>query len=320
MRAISLFAGIGGIDLGLERAGVTVVAHSENDAYASRILAKHWPNVPNLGDITQVDWEPWQGVDIIAGGFPCQDISLAGKGAGIDGERSGLWREYVRAIRVVRPRGVLVENVAALANRGLDRVLGDLASCGYDAEWDCVPAGGFGAPHLRDRMFVIAYGSYVEGRDESDRDGSDPGGGRGSDDGLRAGRNESRGAGATVAGSNTDSGGCSILECDVDGLGGAPQRRPITADTHRQRRNERDGSTVSVAKEPPGARRESESVGWSKPRVSRHWFVEPNVGRVADGVPHRVDRLRCLGNAVVPQVAEHIARILIDRLESLNVD
>ncbi len=156
LTVLSLFSGIGGLDLGLERAGMEIVAHSEINPYASKVLAKHWPSVPNLGDISTIT--AWPTVDVIAGGFPCQDVSVAGRGAGIhEGTRSGLWSEYVRAIREIRPRYVIVENVAALRSRGLDRVLADLASCGFDAEWDCIPAGAVGAPHVRDRIFVIAH-------------------------------------------------------------------------------------------------------------------------------------------------------------------
>ena len=177
MKVLSLFAGSGGIDLGLERAGMQIVAHSEIDPYACKVLAKHWPDVPNLGDISQVDfirdtgtgksWALWNDTqradvssDIICGGFPCQDVSRAGRRAGVNGgAKSGLWAEYLRAIRDLRPRYVIVENTATLATRGLDRVLGDLAACGYDAEWECIPAAAVGAPHIRDRIFVVAYAS-----------------------------------------------------------------------------------------------------------------------------------------------------------------
>src|SRR3972149_10628593 len=125
-------------------------------------MALRFPDAVSLGDITMIEWSDVERPDIICGGFPCQDISLAGKGAGIDGDKSGLWRYYADAIREIRPRGVLVENVAALLVRGLGRVLGDLAACGYDAEWDCVPAAAVGAPHRRDRSFVIAYPAMAD--------------------------------------------------------------------------------------------------------------------------------------------------------------
>lgn len=154
----SLFAGIGGFDLGLERAGFTIKWQVEIDSYCQRVLAKHWPGVKRYGDIRNIDWGTVPGVDVLCGGFPCQDISLAGKRAGIDGERSGLWSEYVRAIRALRPRYILVENVPGLlTNQYMGRVLGDLAEGGYDAEWQVLSAYAFGAPHLRRRVWIVAY-------------------------------------------------------------------------------------------------------------------------------------------------------------------
>ena len=153
----SLFSGIGGLDLGLERAGMTVRWQSEIDPYASRVLAKHWPDVPNHGDITTIDWSTIEPVDLICGGFPCQDISPGGKRVGISGERSGLWSEFVRALRCVRPRYAIVENSGDLTVRGLDVVLGDLCELGFDAEWSVVSACSMGAPHRRRRLFVVAY-------------------------------------------------------------------------------------------------------------------------------------------------------------------
>lgn len=152
----SLFAGIGGFDLGFERAGMVCKWQVEKDEFCQRVLAKHWPNVRRHDDVKTFPPEGDWYVDVICGGFPCQDISNAGQRAGIDGERSGLWSEYARIIRVLRPRLVVVENVAALLVRGMDRVLGDLAACGFDAEWDCLPASAFGAHHRRDRVFIIA--------------------------------------------------------------------------------------------------------------------------------------------------------------------
>lgn len=159
----SLFAGIGGFDLGFERAGMQCKWQVEIDPYCQRVLAKHWPDVRRWDDVrtflADIGWrlEEWI-VDVICGGFPCQDISTANaNGAGIDGDRSGLWSEYFRVIRTLRPRFAVVENVANLLKRGLGRVLGDLASIGYDAEWACIPACSFGAPHIRERVFVLAY-------------------------------------------------------------------------------------------------------------------------------------------------------------------
>jgi DNA (cytosine-5)-methyltransferase 1 len=153
----SLFSGIGGMDLGLERAGMECAWQVEIGDYATRVLTKHWPNVPKYRDVREVGKHNLEPVDLICGGFPCQDISNAGKRAGIDGERSGLWSEFHRIICELRPRYVLVENVAALLNRGMGRVLGDLAEVGYDAEWDCIRASDFGASHERERLFIVAY-------------------------------------------------------------------------------------------------------------------------------------------------------------------
>jgi DNA (cytosine-5)-methyltransferase 1 len=156
----SLFAGIGGMDLGLERAGLTCKWQVEIDPFCRRVLAKHWPDVPRHDDVRTFpdgpDIERWR-VDLVAGGFPCQDISHAGGKAGIDGERSGLWGEFCRILGILRPRFAIVENVSALLDRGIGRVLGDLACIGFDAEWSIVSACSVGAPHLRERVFILAH-------------------------------------------------------------------------------------------------------------------------------------------------------------------
>jgi DNA (cytosine-5)-methyltransferase 1 len=153
----SLFSGVGGLDLGFERAGFRVAWQCEINPFARRVLAKHWPDVSCYEDIRTIGAANVAPVDVLIGGFPCQDISIAGKGAGISGDRSGLWKEYARLISKLRPRYAVMENVGALLHRGLDVVLGDLASCGYDAEWQMLPASAFGAPHRRDRIFIVAY-------------------------------------------------------------------------------------------------------------------------------------------------------------------
>jgi DNA (cytosine-5)-methyltransferase 1 len=153
----SLFAGIGGMDLGLERAGMQCAWQVEIDEFCRKVLAKHWPDVPKFNDVKECGKYNLELVDLICGGFPCQDISNAGKRAGINGERSGLWSEFHRIICDLRPRYVLVENVAALLARGLDRVLSDLATSGYDAEWSVLSACALGAPYTRERVFIYAY-------------------------------------------------------------------------------------------------------------------------------------------------------------------
>lgn len=162
MNVLDLFSGIGGFSLGLERAGMRTVAFCEIDPFARRVLAKHWPDVPCYDDVRSLTAERLAAdgiapVDVICGGFPCQDISLAGKGEGLSGARSSLWFEYRRLVCELRPSFVLVENVAELLSRGMDRVLGSLAALGYDAEWHCIPASYVGLRHLRDRVWIVAY-------------------------------------------------------------------------------------------------------------------------------------------------------------------
>lgn len=266
----SLFAGIGGFDLGFERAGMECRWQVEIDHYCQRVLAKHWPNVRRHDDVRTWPAVDAEAVQVICAGFPCQDISYAGKGAGLDGERSGLFFEVVRVVRQLRPRIVVLENVAALLDRGLDRVLGTLAEIGFDAEWHCIPAAAVGAPHIRDRIFVLGY----------DRHGALA-------DGTWGQRREQKQK-------------ASIREQ----LGSDGEVRDVANAT---------GEDGWIGRRWPTVGQESEfGEGGSGDRGP--WAVEPAVGRVADGVPDRVDRLRCLGNAIVPQVAEWIGRRVISVL------
>ncbi|MCK4717875.1 MAG: DNA (cytosine-5-)-methyltransferase [Thermoplasmata archaeon] len=232
----SLFAGIGGLDLGLERTGMECRWQIEIDPYCTKVLEKHWPEVKRYGDIREIKEGKLEEVDLICGGFPCQDISTAGRGKGITGERSGLWFEMLRIIRMVRPRYVLVENVPMLRHRGLNTVLGGLAESGYDAEWDCIPAGAFGTNHRRERLFIFAHTNRFPG-------------GR-----LYTGRTAIFG--------------------------------PTKGDNERL---------------------------WKAIQDRAPWTTEPEMERVAYGVPAQVDRLRCLGNAVVPQVAEYLGGLIMAR-------
>ncbi len=154
----SLFSGIGGLDLGLERAGMECRWQVEIDNFGRSILGKRW-RVRMERDVVSVAFEDLESVDLIAGGFPCQDVSHAGRRSGIEGKYSGLWAHFARAIRVIRPRFALVENVPGLLSGGLGRLLADLSASGYDAEWDCIPAAAVGAPHLRAREWILAYPS-----------------------------------------------------------------------------------------------------------------------------------------------------------------
>jgi DNA (cytosine-5)-methyltransferase 1 len=158
---LDLFSGIGGFSLGLERAGFETVAFCEIDPFCRQVLAKHWPGVPIYDDVSELTAEQLEQdgitVDAICGGFPCQDVSRAGSKAGIEAERSGLWDEYRRLIGELQPRVCIVENVPGLLDTGMGTVLGDLAAMGYDADWGCVSASYVGAPHQRDRVWVVAY-------------------------------------------------------------------------------------------------------------------------------------------------------------------
>jgi DNA (cytosine-5)-methyltransferase 1 len=152
----SLFTGIGGLDLALEAFGHTPLWQAESNPYARAVLAKHWPTIHCYHDVREIDAQS-PPPDIICGGFPCQDISDAGHKAGLAGARSGLWFEFARIIRLLRPRFVFVENVDALIGRGLGTVLGDLAAMRFDAEWAVLGACAVGASHTRERLFLVAY-------------------------------------------------------------------------------------------------------------------------------------------------------------------
>lgn len=305
----SLFSGIGGLDLGMERAGWTCKWQVEINPFCRRLLEKHWPDVRRHDDVTTfppADSTDWA-VDAIVGGFPCQDISYAGKGAGLKGERSGLWYEFARVVREIRPQIVVVENVSALLVRGLDAVLGTLAADGYDADWACVPAAFVGAPHIRDRVFVIAHAPSERCGTRSRESGSK--------EGERIGRRESDHCVADVA--DSESIGCrsgrtgrAAASSEVRKVSG---RDVSDADGQRfSRRTKRDRSSIEPRFVPSSwhdAYRRS-SADW--------WATEPDVGRMAYGIPARVDRLAGLGNAVVPAVGELVGRIAADVFNSLT--
>lgn len=249
LNVLSLFAGIGGLELGLERAGMTTVGQVEIDPYCQRVLARHWPTVARHGDVTTAAaW--WQekerpSVDVITAGFPCQPFSLAGKQLGIGDER-WMWPATEAVIRALGPRYVLLENVSALVRDpwAFGAVLSGLHGLGFDAEWATLPASDFGAPTPRERVYVLAYTAGVNGqpwhRVESGRVG-----------------------GAPIA---------------TRGLSGL--------EVHQRRQQ------------------------------AGEWLArEPRVDRLVDGVPAQVDRLRTIGNAVVPQVAEHIGRLIVEDAE-----
>ena len=292
----SMFAGIGGLELGFESTGrFETKWQVEIDDYANQVLSKHWPSVARWKNVKTFPPRPvsdWQ-CDVIAGGFPCQDLSFAGKGAGLAGERSGLFSEIIRVAGIIRPRAIVLENVAALYARGLDVVLGELAQIGYDAEWHCVSAASIGAPHRRDRVFIIGWDT------DGEHDGTD--------------KKVPRG---TVA--DTSRSGATL--CDTNGK--SKPVGPFNAKTSELQSNVPD-SDVEQCKGCEqetfcGQSRVSGELGRSSANQRKQWAVEPAVGRVANGVPRRVDRLRCLGNAIVPQVAQVVAERLLEIFDEQN--
>lgn len=233
MRVLDLFSGIGGFSLGLERAGMHTVAFCEQNKYCHAVLKKHWPEVPIYDDVRTLTAaqlaDDGIAVDVICGGFPCQDISIAGKGAGLAGARSGLWWEFHRLIAEIRPAWVIIENVSALRHKGLGDVLRSLAAVGYDAEWHCIPASAVGAPHRRDRIWIVAY---PHNKGES-----------------------------------------------IGKINAKAQRVQIAVT----------------------------NGGW------RRWDGKPQDVRMDDGIPNGMDRLKALGNAVVPQIPELIGRAIYEQ-------
>ena len=268
----SLFSGIGGFDLGLERAGMKVIWQSEIDTFASRVLKKHWPDVPNLGDITKVDWSEVERPDVICGGYPCQPFSTAGKRGGADDPRH-LWPAMHNAIRVLRPRYALMENVRGHLSLGFNRVLGDLAEIGYDAEWQVIPAAAVGAPHKRDRVFIVAYPNNA---------------------GMGTQRREVQ---------RQKSSGQQKRQVVARYVFGRRGAEMANADGRRQQKCDAQIGVVSI-------------LSKSRERNNEWWEVEPNVGRVANGVSDRVDRLKGLGNAIVPQVAEFVGALVVEHSQN----
>ena len=313
MRVLSLFSGIGGFDIGLERAGMQTVAFCEFEPYCQAVLKRHWPEVPIYDDVRTLSADTlrrdgvWP-IDVIAGGFPCQDLSYAGKRAGIEGERSGLWSEFARLIGEVRPRFALMENVPGLLSAGHGRVLGDLAALGYDATWDCIPASAVGAPHRRDRVWIVAH----------------------SNNGQRVGSFDAVCARRDTVGA----GGEDVAHADNARLegwqrGGVPKcasqwiawprgaSSPHTASAKRARQRpvtgwQQSGLADNSRRKPePRLGRVADGVShWVDPSA---WLAEPEgVPRVATGIENRASRLKALGNSIVPQVAFLIGQAVME--------
>ena len=324
LRVLDLFSGVGGFSLGLERTGgFETVAFCEIEDFPRRVLAKHWPEVPCYNDVRTLTADVLRrdgiAVDVITGGFPCQDLSVAGKQRGMgEGTRSGLWSEIIRLVGELRPQYVIVENVAALLagpseRRGgwFGRVLGDLAECGYDAEWRNIPACMVGAPHRRERVWVLAYASQMHGYGRDDHAG------------IRVG------AGPL---SQLGNDGRSVFMADTAGEQDRRIFQPRLEPDASASSSRGGTSNVADANSDDAQGQQSggfDTQGWSGqitgspgPRLAGaggQWRTEPDVGRVAHGVPDRAHRLAALGNAVVPQIPELIGRAILQARENTRL-
>jgi len=321
LRELALFAGAGGGILGGKLLGWRTVCAVEIEPYAASVLVARQndgilPPFPIWDDVCTFDGKPWRGiVDVVSGGFPCQDISSAGKGAGITGERSGLWKEFARIIREVEPRFVFVENSPVLTSRGLGVVLGDLASMGYDAKWGIVSAANAGAPHQRERIWVLATDSNMQSRiAEQKREYERPEKLTGS--GKR--ELESFIANACSEGRREIASGSYGNESSDDWR--ATEQYNVSSSPGASRiQTAESGGAVDVAYANEIGRRQVDQSNFSRAHTegatgkTKHssittgwpwWSTEPDVGRVAHGVAARVDRLKAIGNGQVSAVAE----------------
>lgn len=288
MNELHLFAGVGGGILGGMLLGHTCVCAVEIEPYCRKILLQRQrdgilPKFPIWDDVRTFDGKPWRGkIDCICGGFPCQDISVAGKGAGLDGERSGLWREFARIIGEVRPRYALLENSPMLAVRGLGRVLGDLSEIGYDAKWLVMGADDVGAPHRRKRIWILAHARHGSGRNGKRKN---------------AGRNGE-------------------WELDADEWAkktvavARPSQTPATmADAEMPRRE--NGVIRQIQRQFGRGDTRAIPQWWQRDPADEVGAFESQLGRVAYGVADRVHRLKAIGNGQVPLVAATAFNILM---------
>jgi DNA (cytosine-5)-methyltransferase 1 len=295
---IDTFSGIGGFSLAARwLGGIETVQFVEREPYCQRILAKHFPGVPIHDDITTYQPQPGS-ADIVCGGFPCQDISTAGRQAGIKvGTRSGLFYELMRVIRMVGPRFVVLENVAAIVSGGLDIVLGELAEAGFDAEWACIPASAVGACHRRDRWWLVAYAPELLSHGKS--------GGHGREYGAGSLPEPRDGGGAAAA--DTHHPRAQAPWAELQTTGAKQYGEPDAPHPHRERRREQHPPALAARAGQP-------AWGDAPRRLNPNWrsyLSEPVLCRGDDGLSGRVDRLKALGNAVVPQVAMvPLARVL----------
>ena len=276
MNVLDLFSGIGGFSLGLQRAGMKTIAFCEIDKYCQKVLKKNFPDIPIYDDVCKLNGsdinEP---VDLICGGFPCQPFSFAGKRLGAEDDRH-LWPEYLRLIQELKPTWIIGENVAGLINMGLDNVLSDLEGAGYSSRTFVIPAVAVDAKHRRDRLWIVGYSNlYVRGEQRNFLPHAN-------DRGIRRGEQQSE--------STQETHGKLAYTTSIrqQGQREFEQRSSSTPDKKRQ-----TNTTFSIG-------------------IKSEWSIEPELGRVAHGIPHRMDRLKGLGNAVVPQIPEIIGNAIME--------
>ena len=285
----SLFSGIGGFELGLERAipGAQTIWQVEQNLYCQSILKKHWPKAKIYDDVRNITKNNVEPIDLLCGGFPCQDISIAGNQKGInDGKKSSLWWEMLRIIGELEPRIVVLENVPAIiSNGGLD-VVGSLTSIGYDCEWTIISAKQFGAPHLRKRWFCVAYPCRIGRSTGSDLKRKDQ-------DCLDKKRNTEK----------TD-------KQRSERIGGVGPICQAPSNSNMQRSKKQPRCAITVESERFSQRRSVKDDGLHKKNYWERFPTQPSLCDRNDGLSNRVARLKALGNAVVPQCSEYIGRLI----------
>ncbi len=305
MRVLDLFSGIGGFSLGLERAGMETIAFCEIDPFCQAVLRKHWPEVPIHDDVRELDGKKFN-PDIICGGYPCQPFSLAGDRRGSEDERH-LWPEMFRLVKECRPAWVVGENVAGHITMGLDEVLSDLESEGYSVQTFIVPACAVDAHHRRDRLWIVANADSGRGRsDVAGRDNANRANPRRPQANGLLGEIRDECASRVVADTNTER--CGKARRSESGC------RPRGCSSSVSYSDESNAQGIVRRRYDPkngqvAAERSSRLCDGA--RANSEWAPEPMVGRVAHGVSRRVDRLKSLGNAVVPQVVEEIGRAIM---------
>lgn len=275
LKVLDLFSGIGGFSLGLERSGMQTVAFCEMDIHCQKVLKKHWPDIPIYSDVKELDGNKFKDVDLICGGFPCQDISVAGLQKGLKGERSGLWKEYKRLIQEIKPRYAIIENVANLRSKGLVQIIQDLWEIGYASEWHIISARSIGAPHLRERIWIIAY-------------------------------------------PNT-------FRCSSKDKYREPKGQAYTGSSNKNDNNTRKESGNKIAYSDnfrfwKAFTSEKEKSEWWTKATScfSNWKeIESIVCGVDDGIPRKLEqgrrqRIKQLGNSVLPQIPEIIGREIVE--------